>query len=80
VKATKCEWCGEPIGPNDDRVKMPYHDRPGSMTYDPDCYVRVFDKRALRALVADDYPHGESVGKALRVLLAALDPEGDDDE
>lgn len=80
MKAARCDGCGKAIGPNDIRVKLPLCHRPGSMTWCPDCYVRVYDRRSLRALVTDPYPLGEPVGKALRVLLAALDPEKDDDE
>jgi hypothetical protein len=82
MKATKCDWCGGDIGPTEVRVKLPYCDQrvAGGMTYHADCYVRIYGKRCLRALIADDYPHGESVGKALDILLRALDPERDHDD
>lgn len=78
MKKTTCEWCGEDIGPNEVRVKLPNWERPGSTTYHADCYCRIYDKRCLRALLADDHPFGESIGKSLDVLLRALDPTQDD--
>lgn len=80
MKETKCEWCGKVIGRNDIRVKLPMYNQSGSMTYCPDCYVRVYDRRTLRALTGDKYEYGDTVGKALRTLLDALDPVKDDDE
>jgi hypothetical protein len=80
MKATRCEWCGEAIGPNEDRVKIPYQNHPGSMTYDVECYCRVYVNRCLRAIVTEGEWLGKpTVGSSLDIVLRALDPSREEE-
>lgn len=75
MKAKTCNWCGERIGPDDIRVKLPIKNTDSAFTYHADCYVRVYDRRCLRVLLSDDYPHGIMAWARRSAILDALDTE-----
>ncbi len=75
-KALRCDWCGEQIAANEIRVKDPYADAHAiASVWHGKCYVRIHSAECLRALVTDDYPGPDNIGRALATVLAALDPE-----
>jgi len=72
-KARKCDWCGEGIGEKEERVRVPVQYDAPPFAYHVKCYCRIFDKECLRYLVTDDDVSFDSVGRALRKVLDALD-------
>jgi hypothetical protein len=73
-KARTCDWCGEDIGANEARVRIPVTYDGEPFAYHVRCYCQVFPHECLRHIAADKdaWSGSDSIPNALRVLGAAL--------
>lgn len=87
-KPFTCDWCGCEFPAGEDRVKLPWHEGEDfgtkyAATYCIECFVRVYDRRCLRALMTDDWRASKGmplgIGECLQTIFKAVLEERDDE-
>jgi len=74
-KARKCDWCGETIEGDADRVKLPVMYEGPAMTYHVNCYVKVYHKDVQAVIDTSDHPELVQFRAERREAMLAKEPE-----